>query len=43
MSLLETTASTWPFPPPTGPVPRTLKQIAEYRRQQRDGAGEAPW
>jgi hypothetical protein len=43
MSLNETPARVWPFPPPTGPVPWTPKQEAEYRRQQRDEAEEAPW
>jgi len=33
--------NTWPFPSPTGPVPWTPKQIAEYRRQPREQAGEA--
>lgn len=32
----------WPFPPATGPVPWTAKQQADYQRQQRDQAGEAP-
>lgn len=41
MSLLETTASAWPFPPATGPVPWTPKQIEEHRRQRREQAGEA--
>lgn len=31
----------WPFPPPTGPVPWSPKQIAEHARQQREQAGEA--
>lgn len=31
----------WPFPPPTGPVPWTPAQIAEYARQQREKAQEA--
>lgn len=26
---------TWPFPPATGPVPWTKKQIAAYERAQR--------
>jgi hypothetical protein len=34
--------NTWPFPPPTGPVPWTKKQIEEYNRQQRDQLPEAP-
>ena len=41
MSLLKTTASVWPFPPATGPVPWTPSQQAAYRRQQREQAGEA--
>ena len=32
---------TWPFPPPTGPVPWTNKQIQEYAKQQRDQLEEA--
>ena len=40
MSLLETTASAWPFPPATGPVPWTAKQIEEHRR--RDDRGDLP-
>ena len=32
----------WPFPPPSGPIPWTRKQIQEYAKQQRDDAGEAP-
>ena len=32
----------WPFPPPTGPVPWTKKQIEDYARQQREQHGEAP-
>jgi len=35
--------NTWPFPPPTGPVPWTKKQREEYQRQQRDKAEEAPY
>lgn len=33
---------TWPFPPPTGPVPWTKKQIKEYARQQRQQHEDAP-
>ena len=33
---------TWPFPPPTGPIPWTAKQEREYQRQQREQAEEAP-
>ena len=32
----------WPFPPLTGPVPWTAKQIKEYERQQRQQAKESP-
>ena len=32
----------WPFPPPTGPVPWTAKQIKEYEQQQRAKLPEAP-
>jgi hypothetical protein len=30
----------WPFPPPTGPVPWTPKQIKQYEQQKRESAGE---
>lgn len=32
---------TWPFPPPTGPVPWTKKQEQEYQKKKREQAGEA--
>lgn len=32
----------WPFPPATGAVPWTAKQIAEYNAQQRAQMPEAP-
>lgn len=32
---------TWPFPPPTGPVPWTAKQEAEYQRKRIEEAEEA--
>lgn len=32
----------WPFPPLTGPIPWTAKQIKEYERQQREQAEESP-
>lgn len=32
----------WPFPPATGPVPWTKKQIEEYARQQREQLPDAP-
>lgn len=31
----------WPFPPPTGPVPWTPQQIAEYQRKQREQMEDA--
>ena len=34
---------TWPFPPPTGPVPWTPEQIKEYERQQREETEDAPY
>ena len=34
--------NTWPFPPATGPVPWTKKQIQDYERQQREQQ-PAPW
>ena len=33
--------NTWPFPPATGPVPWTNKQIQEYSKQQRQQMEEA--
>jgi hypothetical protein len=33
----------WPFPPPTGPVPWTPAQQRAYQRQQRDQAEPAPF
>ena len=35
------TLTNWPFPPATGAVPWTAKQIKEYAKQQRDQAGDA--
>lgn len=35
--------ATWPFPPPTGPVPWTPAQEAAYKRKQLNDAEEAPW
>lgn len=32
---------TWPFPPASGPVPWTAKQIQEYAKQQREQVGDA--
>jgi hypothetical protein len=32
----------WPFPPPSGPIPWTRKQIQEYGKQKREDAGDAP-
>jgi hypothetical protein len=32
---------TWPFPPPTGPVPWTPEQIKQYEQQKRDSVGDA--
>jgi hypothetical protein len=31
----------WPFPPPSGPIPWTAKQIKDYEKQKRDDAGDA--
>lgn len=31
----------WPFPPATGPVPWTKKQIQEYEKQKREQTEEA--
>jgi hypothetical protein len=33
----------WPFPPATGAVPWTAKQIKEYAQQQRAQLPEAPY
>lgn len=35
--------TTWPFPPPTGPVPWTPQQQRAYKRRQLDEAPEAPF
>ncbi len=35
--------NTWPFPPPTGPVPWTKAQQRAYQRQPREQAEEAPF
>lgn len=32
----------WPFPPATGPVPWTSKQIKDHAQQQRAQLPEAP-
>jgi hypothetical protein len=37
-----TIMSNWPFPPATGAVPWTAKQIKEYAQQQRAQLPEAP-
>lgn len=34
---------TWPFPPPTGPVPWTPAQERAYQRKRLDDAEEAPF
>lgn len=35
--------NTWPFPPPSGPIPWTPAQQRDYQRQQRDDWEDAPW
>jgi len=35
--------NTWPFPPPSGPVPWTPQQEREYQRRQREQLPEAPF
>jgi hypothetical protein len=35
--------STWPFPPPGGPVPWTAKQRKEYERREREKLPPAPY
>lgn len=37
------TQPVWPFPPATGPVPWTPKQIKEYNQQQRQQLPDAPF
>lgn len=32
----------WPFPPPSGPIPWTKKQIKEYKRKKLDETEDAP-
>lgn len=34
--------TTWPFPPPSGPVPWTKAQECAYQQQQRNQLPEAP-
>ena len=36
------TLTNWPFPPATGAVPWTAKQIKEYAQQQREQLQESP-
>jgi len=36
------TMTNWPFPPATGAVPWTAKQIKEYAQQQRAQLPESP-
>jgi len=36
------TLTNWPFPPATGAVPWTAKQIKEYAQQQRNQLPESP-
>lgn len=33
---------TWPFPPPTGPVPWTARQERQYQQQQKKQWEESP-
>jgi len=33
----------WPFPPPSGPIPWTKKQIAEFNRKQQEQFEPAPF
>lgn len=35
--------NTWPFPPPTGPVPWTPKQVQEYARKRLEQTEDAPF
>ena len=34
---------TWPFPPPTGPIPWTPAQQSAYKRKQREQLPSAPF
>jgi len=34
--------NTWPFPPPSGPIPWTPTQERQYQQQQRKQWEEAP-
>jgi len=36
------TLTNWPFPPATGAVPWTVKQVKEYAQQQRNQLPESP-
>ncbi len=40
--MIAMTLTNWPFPPATGAVPWTAKQIKEYAQQQRAQLPEAP-
>lgn len=35
--------NTWPFPPPSGPIPWTPAQQRDHQRQQRDDWQDAPF
>lgn len=35
--------SNWPFPPPSGTIPWTPKQIRDYANQQRQKLPDAPF
>ena len=40
--MIAMTLTNWPFPPATGTVPWTAKQIKEYEQQQRAQLQESP-
>mgnify|MGYP006280466331 CR=1 FL=1 len=40
-SAVEVNNTNWPFPPSTGAIPWTAKQIQEYAQKQRDELGDA--
>jgi len=40
--MIAMTLTNWPFPPATGAVPWTPKQIKEYAQQQRSNIPESP-
>jgi hypothetical protein len=33
---------TWPFPPPTGPIPWTPEQLAKYKKDKQNSLPSSP-